>query len=107
MASTIAKTKDGIGRTNTRVANIDGRFTVILWSTMVYEEDLDLGIITLNNGGWVTPTTARRMNQALAHRGFDLKVSIRKGAMFLHAPQTATKFEGQQLIIRTPKSVAL
>lgn len=80
MARSIANTKDGIRRLNTKVKEIGNCFYVTLYATMVYSEDEFS--VTLNNGGWVTPTTASRMNQALIHRGFQSAVGVRKGVMY-------------------------
>lgn len=80
MASRLARTSNGIGTTSTRVWNDNGHFTVQLHSTVVYDETRER--VLLNNGGWITPTTVRRMNQALEHREFKADVRILKGRMF-------------------------
>ena len=81
MARTIANTKDGIRRLNTKVWDDNGHFAVKLYATVVYDETRET--ITLNNGGWVTPTTTSRINQALAHRGFtECGVFIKGGEMY-------------------------
>ena len=80
MASTIAKTRDGIRRLNTKVFNDNGHFAVQLYATVVYDETRDH--IVLAHGGWVTPTTASRINQALHHRGVDGGVNIKNGELF-------------------------
>lgn len=80
MASTYAKTKDGIRRLNTKVYDDNGHFSVQLYATVVYDETKEK--IVLNNGGWVTPTTTSRINQALVHQGHDYGVSIMKGVMY-------------------------
>lgn len=82
MPSTIAKTKTGIGR-QAKIWNDNGHFAVQLHSTVVYDE-AD-GKITFNNGGWVTPTTVRYMNQAFNYRHPEMKnnkgICIHKGQM--------------------------
>ncbi len=80
MASRIANTKDGIRRLNTKVYNENGHFAVQLYSTVVYDETADT--LTLNSGGWTTPTTVSRIGQALAHRGIKGYVNIKNGEMF-------------------------
>ncbi len=84
MASTIAKTKDGIRRLNTKVYNENGHFAVQLYSTVVYDETANT--LTLSNGGWITPTTTSRIEQALRHRGIEGHVFIKNGEMFFRAP---------------------
>lgn len=80
MPSLIAKTTTGIGNLNTRINNNVGEWSVTLYDTLIYAETDKT--ITLNNGGWITPTTVRRMNQALTHRGYKPLVRIKKGQMF-------------------------
>lgn len=80
MPTRLAKTPTGIRKGNTKVWDNNGHFSVMLYSTVVYDETRE--VITLNNGGWITPTTASRMNQALEHRGFPACVRIRGGQMF-------------------------
>ena len=94
MPSTLAKTSDGIGRCNTKVWNDNGHFSVQLWNTVVYHETQE-GLITLDNGGWITPTTARRMNQALLYRGMPGSVRIKNGQMFYGE----RPFDGSKLIL--------
>ncbi len=79
MASTIAKTKTGIGR-QAIIRHEIGIFSVQLYNTVVYMEYPES--VILNNGGWVTPTTVRYIDQALAYRGIDGYACIRKGEMF-------------------------
>jgi len=79
MASTIAKTVDGIRRLNTKVEAMGDQFYVTLYETMVYSEDKYS--ITLNSGGWITPTTTSRIRQALRHRGHPHNVNIKNGVM--------------------------
>lgn len=97
MASTIAKTKTGIGNGNTKIWNDNGHFAVQLHGTVVYDETRET--ITLNNGGWITPTTTRRINQALIHRGFGNRVAIRKGEMVLLCTNCAVPFMGDRLVL--------
>ena len=44
--------------------------SVQLWSTTVFEYNFKTEVITLRTGGWFTPTTFRRINQAAEY--FDL-----------------------------------
>lgn len=98
MASRIAKTETGIGR-KAKIWNDNGHFAVQLHSTVVYDETAES--ITLNNGGWITPTTVRYMNQALAHRGFQEGAVIRKGEMFLMSGTgDLMPFENNRIVIQ-------
>lgn len=96
MASTIAKTKTGIGR-QAVITDRQGLFEVKLYQTYVYSEEGNK--ITLDNGGWVTPTTARYMNQALAYRGVSNRVAIRKGEMVLLCTRSVVPFENGRLML--------
>jgi hypothetical protein len=80
MARTIANTKDGIRRLNTRVSETDKGLTVQLYDTVVYQETSTT--ITLNHGGWVTPTTGSRIHQALRHMGHMNNVNIKNRQMY-------------------------
>ena len=79
MPRAIAKTQTGIGR-KAHIYNDNGHFAVQLHSTVVYDEHD--GKVTLNSGGWVTPTTVRYMNQALTYRGHTPDVHIKNGVMY-------------------------
>lgn len=80
MARTYANTKDGICRLNTKVVDGGEEFFVELYQTLVYHEMKDR--IVLRHGGWVTPTTASRIHQALRHRGHMNNVNIKNRKMF-------------------------
>lgn len=84
MAHKIAKTSTGIRKLNTKIyqGELDGKeyFQVRLYSTVVYDEWPDR--IRLRHGGWVTPTTASRLRQALMYRGRSEHVDIKNGQMF-------------------------
>lgn len=103
MASTIAKTATGIGR-KAQIWQGDNYFQVRLYQTMVYEENREKGTLTLCHGGWVTPTTARYINQALAHRGSSNRVAIRKGEMVLLCSRDVVPFQGDSLVIELQKN---
>lgn len=55
----------GIRPYNTTVAEESGVTRVTLYQTVVATYDRPAGIVTLNTGGYDTPTTFRRMNEAL------------------------------------------
>ena len=53
---------------NTRVRmGIDGDYALVLHNTPIITWHLD-GTITLNDGGWNSPTTYRRMNEFLSSK---------------------------------------
>lgn len=79
MASLRAATNTGIGNGHTVTWNDNGHYSVRLYKTVIYDEAF--GKIALDNGGWVTQTTARRMNQILLYRGQPASVRIRQGVM--------------------------
>jgi hypothetical protein len=80
MPSTIAKTSTGIGKGNTQVYTDGKSYEVVLYSTRIYIENGKT--ISFDNGGWITPTTTRRMNQVIRHRGtLRGSVSIKGGTM--------------------------
>lgn len=87
MASKIAKTKTGIGSKATKIWNDNGHFMVQLYATVVYDETAET--VTLQNGGWNTPTTAQRINSALQYRGFNTGISTAGGTM---------KYEGKPFV---------
>lgn len=70
----------GIRKLNTKIWDDNGHFMVQLYATVVYDETADK--IVLRNGGWVTPTTGSRINQALRHRNRTENVNIKNGEMF-------------------------
>lgn len=80
MPTMIAKTHTGIGR-KAEIVQRDDVFQVYLYNTMIYEETPSA--VMLSHGGWITPTTARYINQALNYRGFHARVSIRNGSMIV------------------------
>jgi hypothetical protein len=68
----------------------------MLYSTVIYRETEDT--ITLDNGGWVTATSARKMNQMLDAREVMGRVTIRKGQMFFNdAPFIGTRFVAKKM----------
>lgn len=100
MPSTLAKTPTGIGRKAQIWNECETHgFQVRLYQTMVYEENRAKGTLTLDTGGWNTPTTARYINQALAYRGASNRVGIRKGAMVLYVTKGFVPFENNRLVI--------
>lgn len=96
MAANIAKTKTGIGR-QAVVTQRQGLFEVKLYSTYIYSEEADK--ITLDNGGWITATTARYISQALAYRGISNRVCIRKGEMVLLCTRSVVPFKNGRLVM--------
>lgn len=81
MPSNTAKTQTGIGR-QAIITYRSGLFEVKLYNTYIYSEEGNE--ITLDNGGWITPTTVRYMNQALGYREAMGRVTIKGGEMFFN-----------------------
>lgn len=88
MAYSIANTKDGIRRLNTKVYDNNGHFAVQLYSTVVYDQTADK--LILNNGGWATPTTTSRIRQALIHKGIKGYVNIKDRKMYFTCESLGT-----------------
>lgn len=80
MPKTIANTLTGIRALHTKIWDDNGYFAVQLYSTVVYEEDDHK--VTLRTGGWNTPTTASRINQALAYRNIQGRVNVKNGELY-------------------------
>ena len=59
---------------NTAIYSDNGTIKVILYSTKIVEWNHNRDSIILNNGGWMTVTTKRRMNQVAEQ--FDLGFTI-------------------------------
>lgn len=99
MARTIAEGRNQIGQTgirklHTNVWKGDDYFQVQLYSTVVYDEHPEY--LTLRNGGWPTPTTVSRINQALRYRGFKGGVVIRdRRMMFVNGPRQVPFVNGE------------
>lgn len=97
MLTMIAKTHTGIGR-KAEIVQRDDVFQVYLYQTMIYEETPSA--VMLAHGGWVTPTTARYINQALTYRGFSSKVYIKNGEMFLHGKKMTFNIQHDQTMFQ-------
>ena len=59
---------------NTAIYSDNGTIKVILYSTKIVEWNHNRDSIILNNGGWMTVTTKRRMNQVAEQ--FDLEFTV-------------------------------
>ena len=59
---------------NTAIYSDNGTTKVILYSTKIVEWNHNRDSIILNNGGWMTVTTKRRMNQVAEQ--FDLGFTV-------------------------------
>lgn len=91
-----------ITKNNTAVVDSPSLKSVILHQTEIVR--VENRTITLDNGGWVTSTTAKRMNQALRSFGYPVSVSRADGEMFyrLHAADgsvTTRAFSGSRAVI--------
>tara|TARA_R100000306_G_C4246452_1_gene78285 strand:- start:110 stop:391 length:282 start_codon:yes stop_codon:yes gene_type:complete len=63
-----------IGKHRTKVTNQNGIIKVKYHSTDVVTIDNQSGEVTLNTGGWFTPTTKVRMNQTAMEYGLGFRV---------------------------------
>lgn len=72
-----------ISRNNTTVRKTAERYSLTLHSTEIASVDLTNRICTVDNGGWVTPTTRTRITQFFREKGINAGVSINKGVMTL------------------------
>jgi len=70
-----------IGRTATTVVETDGNVQVKYHSTIVFERRG--AQITVRHGGWVTPTTCRRINQAFSVYRVSAHARILKGELLI------------------------
>lgn len=80
MPGSYAKTDDGISRNNTRIIDKNQDYIVKLHNTYIYWENESA--VMLSSGGYASPTTVRRMNQVLYHRGIGGGVSIKRGELY-------------------------
>lgn len=68
---------------NTQVDSKPGLVSVTLYRTEIAR--IENGVLTLNHGGFVTATTARRMNEVLQQAGVKGTVGRNRGDMFYRA----------------------
>jgi hypothetical protein len=86
-----------VSKNNTVVVDNKNGKQVVLHQTIVVK--FDDKKIQLNNGGWVTTTTAVRMNQASNEYGLGYYVSRKGGEMFASFKGETIKFEGPTLTL--------
>ena len=86
-----------VSRNNTAVIKDGKKIQVVLHSTIVVS--FDDKKIQLNNGGWITTTTAVRMNQASNEYGLGYYVSRQNGEMFVSFKDEKVKFEGPTITL--------
>ena len=80
-----------ISKNNTTISRNDrGLVVVTLHQTPVVTIDYLGGCITFNNGGYVTATTATRINQVCNEYGLAFGVSRKQGIMYLHNRKLGT-----------------
>ena len=84
----------------TRVSADNGVHTVRLYSTDVFRYDENTGELTLDNGGWVTNTTAARMEKAFEEYGLKgIHVSRKQGQMYLDINGIKIPFDGDSITV--------
>lgn len=81
-----------ISKNNTVVLREKGVTTVILHNTPVVKIDENKKTVTYDNGGWITVTTANRMNQASNELGLAYRVGRCKGVMSARNCETGEEF---------------
>lgn len=69
-------TRSTICPNNTTVVDRNGATVVTLHKTEIVTYDRRKGRVTFNTGGWDTPTTMRRMNEACSQ--FELPIKLTK-----------------------------
>jgi len=74
-----------IGTHNTSVTHLDnGNIAVDYMGTRIVIANPQTGEVQLDNGGWITATTARRMNELADTYSMQFQVSRRGGKMRVH-----------------------
>ena len=72
-----------IGRHETEIIDAERYTYVKYWATNVVTIDWDKNIVTLDTGGYFTPTTKKRMNQASDEFGLGYRVQQIKGDWYV------------------------
>jgi hypothetical protein len=72
-----------IGSTHTTVVNTDKELIVTFHVTQVVKVNKITGTVTLDNGGWLTPSTKTRMNQTSGQFGYKWNVRQKGGIWFV------------------------
>lgn len=70
-----------VSKNNTTVRTVDGETIVTLYGTEIVK--FNAKQITLNHGGYITATTANRMNQVANEFGLPFRVCRKAGTMFV------------------------
>lgn len=94
MGASIANTRTGIAKGNTKVEESDGCLRVTLHNTLVLES-MPNGNVWLDSGGWNTATTVSRMNQGLHYLKSDFAISRSKGSLIAWNRNTGEKLTFQ------------
>ena len=77
---------------HTTITTEDKKTAMRYHETKIAEWDRDNNIVTLNTGGWETPTTKRRMNQFSDQLGLSYKVYQRAGEWYVDVDNTTLQF---------------
>ena len=80
---------------NTAIYSDNGTIKVILYSTKIVEWNHNRDSIILNNGGWMTVTTKRRMNQVAEQ--FDLGFTVYQKDFDLDFPRRRRNIEPSRI----------
>ena len=95
-----------IGNHKTTVTNKDGVIKVKYHSTDVVTVDNKRGEVTLNTGGWFTPTTKVRMNQTANAYGLGFNVYQKDFNWFVEkANGQVIEFESNSVTFQNPLAI--
>lgn len=86
-----------IGKTSTTVTRGKNSVAVRYHATQVVYADENC--IILDTGGWFTPTTKRRMNEASEEFGLGYRVYAKKGTWFVDYKNETFKFHNNVRIL--------
>ena len=86
-----------VGSHKTAVVSIDGVLTVIYHQTPVVRVFEDK--IILNTGGYFTPTTKTRMNQASTQYDLGFRVFQKQGTWYVYWNCNTVEFEGDSVVL--------
>lgn len=99
--STKKRTFDAISNyRNTEVDETEAGVSVTLYSTEIFRLDREKGTVRLDNGGWSTDTTKRRMNECLLAAGVEASVYQEDYEWYVRTPEGETEaFEGRTYVL--------
>lgn len=96
-----------LGKSNTSAVCTNGLISVVYHNTLVVEADKNRGIIKLDTGGWKTPSTKARMNQASNQFGLGYQVYQKDHEWFVDYQGKTYTFSGDTLQLGEEKLIDL